>query len=334
MVALSSLHRAVDRLFVALPTAERLFCDGFGDDRGLGELVALAEAGRPQLPLDRLTVHWRGSSSAAGRFRVRVGTFESPAAAILPEESRRGVVELLLPAGQPESARPSICLMLAATSEAGSRRRRRLIAPLVAAGLGALILENPYYGERRPEVQRGAALRTVRDQFAMNLATVYEAVALLSWLARTGTPSLAITGYSQGGFMAAFAAAVVDLPTAAVPMATGRSAVPVFTADALSHLIAWERLAAEAGSLEAARARLAALLRGVDLGRFPAPPRADAAVILAARHDAFVRASEVEALHAHWPGAELRWQPRGHVTEVVLGARAQRRGIADALARL
>ena len=331
---LPALHRLADDVFAAVLLGDPLYVDGFGDERALSAIVDAVRIGKPQVPIDNLQIVWEESPTCVHEARVRHGRFDSPAATLLPAESRVGQVELLTPGALSESARPPVVLVLAATAEVGYARRRRLILPLVHHGIAALLLENPYYGPRRPADQRGTALRTVRDQFAMNLATVYEATALLHWLRRQGYEHTAISGYSQGGFMAAFAAVVTELPVAAVPLAAGSAALPVFTQGGLSRGIAWKTLAAQAGSLEAAHGRLCALLAEVDLKRFPAPQRADAAVLVAARHDRFVSAAEAEALHAHWPGSELRWREGSHVTEALFGQTAQRLAIGTALDRL
>jgi hypothetical protein len=45
-----------------------------------------------------------------------------------------------------------LCIQLAATGDQGLWKRRRFIAqPLLAQGIGSLILENAYYGSRRPK---------------------------------------------------------------------------------------------------------------------------------------------------------------------------------------
>ncbi len=44
-----------------------------------------------------------------------------------------------------------------------------------------------------------------------------------------------------------------------------------------------------------------------------APVRPEAAVIVGARHDAYVRPDQVLRLHAYWPNSRLRWFDGGHV---------------------
>ncbi|MEO6773232.1 MAG: alpha/beta hydrolase family protein [Kofleriaceae bacterium] len=257
--------------------------------------------------------------------------FTSAAAHRLPSESSMMEAELLLPVG---AAPAAVCLMLAATGEQGFARRRRFAAPLLSRGIAAVLLENPFYGVRRPRGQIGPVLRTVEDQFAMNLATVDEARALLAWLRREGFPRVGVTGFSQGGMMAAFAGALTDFPVACVPRCAGDRALPIFLDSALASSVDWRRLARDAGSESAARDQFARCLAPVCVSRH-APPLAPAgAVIVASRHDGFVPVAEARALHAHWAGSELRMFDTGHVTASLLDAEPHRQAIADALARL
>jgi len=249
----------------------------------------------------------------------------------LPPEVRRAPIELIAPAHERDELRP-VCVMLGATSEEGFAARRRTAAGLARRGLGSVLLENAFYGARRPPGQQGPHLRTVEHQFAMNLATVDEARALLRWLRGAGHALVGVTGFSQGGAMAAFAAALSPFVVAAAPRGTGDAVAPIFTTAALSRRIAWSRLAAELGSLAAARDYLGRCLEPVRLSRF-APPRApQAAILVHARGDGFVPPEEAVALHRHWSGSQLRWLTGGHVTTSLLFASRQRQAVLDAFA--
>ncbi len=318
-----SLHATFDRVVARLGSPfARLYADGFGDDldarvRGVAEFEG---------PADPVTIRWSAPRRRLG-VRVDQGTYASPAADYLPPESHRGYLERWIPhRGAP------ICLVLPATAEEGFARRRPFARYLAAHGVGAVIYEGPFYGPRRPAGQRGALLRTVADQFAMNLATVHEAAALLRTFHDMGL-DVGATGYSQGGMMAAFAAAASPFSTAAVPRGAALSAEPIFTAGALTQTMRWDVLAAEAGSLEAARTRFASALAEVRIDRFPALADPERAVIVASRHDGFVPPEEADALHAHWSGSELRWVPAGHFTGLVLHHATHRRAVLDAFAR-
>jgi len=300
----------------------RLYPDGFG--AALDERVAGVRD--YEGPAPRLELRWGGVQRRLG-MAVRQGRFRSPAADYLPPESWTGYVEQWLP-----SRFGPVCLVLASTAEAGFARRRPLARWLAHHGIGAVLLENPFYGLRRPLGQRGAVLRTVADQFAMNLATVEESSALLRTFHEDGH-QVGVTGYSQGGVMSAFAAAVSDFAVSAVPRGAGRSAAPIFTNSSLSLAMRWDVLAREAGDLDTARERFAAALEPVRVDRYPAPRDPSRAILIACRHDGFIPPEEAEALHRHWPGSELRWVEGGHFTGLVLHHQAHRRALLDAFGR-
>lgn len=321
------LHVGVDHAFArALPPGSRLYEDGFGDLAQLDALVRDIETPRP---IEAAVVRWSPARTVLG-LSVRRGVFDSPAADRLPPEARLGRVERWDPIHAAPGA--PICLAFAATGEEGFSRRRALAFQLARRGIGTWMLENPFYGSRRPRHQRGAFLRTVAEQFAMNSATVEEARALLA-RAHADGHRVGATGYSQGGMMAAFAAALSDFPVAVAPRGAARAAGPIFVGGVLTRTMRWDRLAAEAGGLEAARARFSSYLAPVRLDRFPPPRAPEQAVLLAARHDGFVPPAEAEALHAHWPGSTLRWVPAGHVTAVVLHGSAQLAAVLDAFGK-
>ncbi len=323
------LHRLADDAFGQAFRAGVLYRQGFGDRALLERLVTSVRSYVREQPLGEVRMTWSGRSRGVLGADVRVGTFVSPAPTPLPEESRLGHVELWTPQ---HGARGAMCLVLAASGEEGFLRRRAFVRRLLDAGIAALLLENPFYGLRRPAGQHGPALRTVADQFAMNTATVDEARALLGWIRDEGYfPG--VTGFSQGGFMAAFAAALVDFPVVAVPRGVGTSAVPVFTRSALSHGVRWKTLAAESGNEAQARADLAKYLAAVDLTQHAPPVAPELATILVARHDRFVPPEDGEALHRHWPGSRLAWSEAGHVTSLFLDGKEHARVVVEAFDR-
>lgn len=318
-----SLHARFDHALARLARPlGKLYEEGFGP-----ELEARVAGVRDYVgPAPELDLRWGRPRRVLG-VTVRAGRFESPAASYLPPESRVAPVEQWMP--RPDAP---ICLLLATTAEEGFGRRRPFARWLAAHGIGALLLENPYYGARRPAGQRAAYLRTVADQFAMNLATVEEAAALLRTFHLRGH-RVGVTGYSQGGVMAAFAAAVSDFAVVVVPRGAARAAGPVFTESALSQAMCWDTLAREAGSHDAARARFLESLEPVRVDRFDAPRDPSLAILVASRHDGFIPAAEAEALHRHWEGSELRWVDGGHLTGLVLHHHVHRRAVLDAFAR-
>lgn len=300
----------------------KLYPEGFGRDLELAvqRVKSFAISGAP------VVVSWSPTRTVFG-VPVRQGRFESPAASYLPPESRFGLVE-----HWSAGARAPVCLVLASTAEEGFARRRPLARFLVSRGLSVVLVENAFYGTRRPLGQRGPMLRTVADQFAMNTATVEEACGLLRTFHEEGV-EVGVTGFSQGGVMAAFAAALSNFAIAAVPRGAARASQPIFTEGALSDTIRWDVLAREAGSKKAARARFDEALSWVRLDLQPAPRDPRSAILVAGEHDGYIPAAEAEALHRHWPGSELRWTRGGHLTGLVLHHAVHRRALIDAFAR-
>jgi hypothetical protein len=307
-----------------------LYRQGFGDRATLERIVASIETFTPARPAGDVVMRYEGRAKALrGGGEVRFATFESPAPTPMPSECRTARVQIWTPSRHVSGA---MCILLAATGEEGFRRREWLARRLLAEGVGSVVLENPFYGSRRPRGQRGPVLRTVVDQFAMNTATVDEARALLGWIREAGhVPG--VTGYSQGGFMAAFAAAFVDYPVVVVPRAAGTEAAPVLTEWALSRAVHWPSLARESGGVAAARAELARHLSVVDLTRHPAPVAPDLATVMVARHDRVFPERTGTALHRHWPGSRLVVSNAGHVTSVFLDDQVHVHAVLSAFGR-
>lgn len=66
-------------------------------------------------------------------------------------------------------------------------------------GIGALLLENPFYGSRKPKDQRRSQLNQVSDLLVMGLALILECHVLIGWLEREGLGPVGVTGLSMGG---------------------------------------------------------------------------------------------------------------------------------------
>ena len=67
-------------------------------------------------------------------------------------------------------------------------------------GLGAVILENPYYGSRKPQEQTLSQLLHVSDLFVMGLTLILETLVLRDWLeGERGLGPVGVTGSSMGG---------------------------------------------------------------------------------------------------------------------------------------
>ncbi len=323
------LHAVTDHAVTRALEIGFLYREGFGDVAVLSKIADLIETySRARDPGEVVLRDMTPMRTVAGG-KVRSAAFESPAPTPLPKESRAARVELWLPERHLEGA---MCIVLASTAEEGFLRRRPLAKRLLADGIGSILLESPFYGTRRPRGQRGPVLRTVADQLAMSTAMVDEARALLTWAHRQGYfPG--VTGYSQGGFMGAFASALVDFPSVCVPRAAGTHAAPVLTEWPLSRAVHWPSLAREAGSVAAARAQLRHWLRHVDLRLHAAPVAPELATVIIARHDRIFPPHTGMGLHAHWRGSELVMSDAGHLTSALVGSSVHTRAVVEAFRR-
>ncbi|XP_018421459.1 PREDICTED: protein ABHD18 isoform X2 [Nanorana parkeri] len=119
---------------------------------------------------------------------------------VMPSESVIARFQFIVPKEWKSKYRP-VCIHLAGTGDHSFWRRRTLMARpmLKEAGMASLLLENPYYGCRKPKDQLRSSLKNVSDLFVMGGALVLESAALLHWLEREGYGPLGMTGISMGG---------------------------------------------------------------------------------------------------------------------------------------
>ena len=166
---------------------------------------------------------------------IAEGHFVSPLAeffpGLLPKESENAHFQIIVPKKWPKKGRKPLCLHLAGTGDHYFWRRRNLMAkPLVKEhGIASILLENPFYGLRKPNKQVRSSLRHVADLFVMGAALILESHVLLHWGRRQGYAPLGITGISMGGHMASLACTAWPEPLAIVPCLSWSTASSVFT---------------------------------------------------------------------------------------------------------
>jgi pimeloyl-ACP methyl ester carboxylesterase len=321
----------LDRLYAARSNRSLFFREGWGDLARLKELCR--NGGPPADPLQPIEVAWEESIESA-TVLTRRGAFDSPYTGLpLPEESRRAYFELVLP--RAATTETPICLHFAATGDEGFTRRRQALAlPLLRDGIGSLILENPYYGRRRPAGQQGKMLNRFSDLIAMGGAAVEEGRSLVQWLRREGYGRLGVCGISMGGSMAARVAVLDAEPLAVVCCVTAHSASAVFTEGILKNYLAWDVLDSGLDGEGPAMALVRQMLDLTDLRRTPPPLRPEAVFLVAARRDAYIPAASAALLHAHWRGSTMRWLGGGHVGAFLFHRRDFVTAIRDAFSRL
>ncbi|PSN55357.1 Protein ABHD18 [Blattella germanica] len=182
---------------------------------------------------------------------VLEGHFLSPFATylpgIVPKESEIAHFQVVLPRKWNSDHYKPICLHLAGTGDHGFWRRRQMMAkPLLKeGGIASVILENPFYGSRKPKDQVRSSLHNVSDIIVMGGCLILESLVLFHWCEKHGLGPLGVTGMSMGGHMASLAATNWPKPIVLVPCLSWSSATPVFTQGVMSYSINWELLGSQ-----------------------------------------------------------------------------------------
>ncbi|KAK7378215.1 hypothetical protein VNO80_03653 [Phaseolus coccineus] len=275
---------------------------------------------------------------------LREGVFRTPCEeqllGALPPESHTARVAFLMPKSVSPN-RMACVIHLAGTGDHTFERRLRLGGPLMKENIATMVLESPFYGQRRPVLQRGAKLLCVSDLLLLGRATIEEARSLLHWLDYAeGFGKMGICGLSMGGVHAAMVGSLHPTPVATLPFLSPHSAVVAFCEGILKHGTAWEALREDlaaqkvAMTLEDVRERMRNVLSLTDVTRFPVPKSPNAVIFVAATDDGYIPKHSVLELQKAWPGSEVRWVTGGHVSSFILHNDEFRRAIKDGLDRL
>jgi len=329
----------LDTLYSTLANRDLFFKSGWGEMAGLDYILHSEPSKLHLRPVQDISIHWESGRTEKG-LTVREGNFESPfqfeytngrnkVISELPEEAKRAYVQMILP--KIVNAETPMVIHFAATGDEGFTRRRLTMAiPLASIGIGSLILENPFYGKRRPIGQRGVMIQRFTEFLRMSRAATDEGVALLRYLYRQGHRILGVTGISMGGYVALTAAARSELEIAVAACIPSHSGSPVYTDGLLSKVCDWNFLQKElTGTGKDARKFMRAILDCSDIRAFPKPKRPDAVVIVGARKDAYIPNYSTEVIKEHWQEANLRWVKHGHVGSFLFCAKDFRQAVAD-----
>ena len=289
------------RALARTPPHKRVFRRGWGDPDALAAYLeeSVAATPIPEIPIAE------GPEGKFDSLAVRDFSFESPGR-FLPEASRVARARLVGRPGDPGR----LVVLMAAWNDHGYQGRLRLARDLAARGIASVMLEQPFYGGRRPVHGEEQPITTVTDFMWMGRAAVLEGRVLADHFRRHGY-RVGVTGYSMGGNMAGFLAASMPFPVATALLAAPFSPGPPFLHGILQATIDWEALG---GDTPETRERLSEVLHSASVLRFPAPDHTRAAVLVAATRDGYVPTAAAQAIHRHWPGSVMEWVNAGHGT--------------------
>ncbi|MEO5668553.1 MAG: alpha/beta hydrolase family protein [Bdellovibrionota bacterium] len=304
------------------------FDQGWGNET---QLKLLSDKALTLLPPAPIEILWDSATSDSNGTH-RSGRFESPLPAhLIHSEARKAWIELHLP--HDANYETPLCVVFAMTGDEGFEYRfRTLSQQLLRIGIGTLLLENSYYGQRKPKAQRDFRLQTVSEMLSMSVASVMEGKALLKHLRDLGYKNLGVAGVSQGGMVAALVGAQSEFPVAIASSLAAHAPDEVLARGLLSCFVEWNALKSADGI--DAKDRLRDLFKVGDVTEFAAPQAPRAAYLLGAKKDAVIPRDSIARIHDHWPGSQLRWIPGTHVTSIFAHSRAFRRLIRDAFGAL
>ncbi|XP_015600599.1 protein ABHD18 isoform X2 [Cephus cinctus] len=247
----------------------KFFTKGWGKPENLKrKVVANREACYNLIPRDYpITItkdeEWSDCHILEGFF---LSPFEHHVPNLMPEETRNAYFQVILPSKWTSHKTKPMCLHLAGTGDHFFWRRRNLIAkPLLKeSGIGSILLENPFYGLRKPKDQIRSSLHNVSDIFIMGGCLIMESIVLLNWCEQQGFGPLGLTGLSMGGHMASLAATNWPKPIPLVPCLSWSTASPVFTQGVMSASINWELLESQYFSNKEYQNDLAKMVKIID----------------------------------------------------------------------
>ncbi|OQR72570.1 hypothetical protein BIW11_01278 [Tropilaelaps mercedesae] len=248
----------------------RYFVKGWGDPANIQKIFKFRKVVGDRVKCTQLVdehypIHidkeWKNA-----RYQLIEGHFTSPLVHympdIVPEESHKAYFQILLPNEWPHPRLRPVCLQLAGTGDHRFWRRSTFIAkPLLNEyGIGSILLENPYYGDRKPKDQVRSVLQNVSDVFVMGGCLVLESIALLRWCEAKGYGPLALTGISMGGHMASLAGGSFDRPVGIIPCLSWTTASCVFTQGVMANAINWDLLQNQYSTDEKFKAELSSMV--------------------------------------------------------------------------
>ncbi|CAF1143565.1 unnamed protein product [Didymodactylos carnosus] len=151
---------------------------------------------------------------------------------ILPKDHKLGIDQIPIAINYP------------GTGDHNFGRRHYLNATPLLNGyrVASIILENPYYGSRKPADQFRSSLFYVTDLFVMGGALVLESLALLHWCERMKLAPVVLHGFSLGSHMASLAFTNYPKPLSLVSCLSWSTSSTVFCEGVISKNIPWHLL--------------------------------------------------------------------------------------------
>lgn len=260
-----------------------------------------------------------------------------------------------------QNKRPAV-ILVAGTGDHGYHNRCELMAkPLLAYGITTIILENPFYGPRKPVEQFSSGLLHVNDLFIMGCCVSLECSALLHWLKKKGYGPLGLSGISLGGHMVSLAATIWPERLALIPCLSYTTGSIVWTKGVLANVVRWAELEdhfkkepwieqdilkqlertsrwavmEKSDQPNKMRAFMTSLMdHYTHLGNYEKPYDVSTCTFVVAKYDAYVPMENAIPISKIWKGCEVREISCGHVFGFLYSHNLFNVAIADTLKRM
>ncbi|KAK5977013.1 Abhydrolase domain containing 18, partial [Trichostrongylus colubriformis] len=122
------------------------------------------------------------------------GRFRSPHAMLFPNQMPGCIQWAFWKAYLPAMRRKGVCIHLAGTGDHSYvRRELGFVNGLLEEGIGSILLQNPFYADRKPPSQFRSSLENVSDLFVMGAALISECDFLRSWAKSEGYGPMALS---------------------------------------------------------------------------------------------------------------------------------------------
>ena len=234
------------------------------------------------------------------------------------------------------------------------KRKIFLSKHLLMHNIGSIIVENPFYGVRRPKGQFRSSLRYVSDLLVLGGALVMEGNVLINYInkQKLGVPCL--TGISLGGYSCSLAASNCETPIPVIPALSWTTASNVFTQGILSHVVTWKSLSSKMDDvgpliehdllsriktktdISESRTRdflFDILEQTTHLGNYSPLVDPELATVLVAAYDSYIPKNTDSLTEVVWPGASTVTLDSGHIAAILKHRNDYIKAIVDTIDR-
>ncbi len=192
----------------------------------------------------------QGSGSKSSTISILRAAFQSPIAQFLPNEEaiRQVNVEIVSPGNVASledivAKGSDIVFHLPGTSDEGFQVRRKYFAQPLAQefGITSVIMQLPFYGQRRLQSQKSPALTKVEYMLPQSVGAVTETIAVIRYLRDelNFKGKIGIAGLSFGGSMAALATVLSPYSVATVALVPANGPNDAFCQGIMSECVDW-----------------------------------------------------------------------------------------------